>query len=111
MTEMNTLVQKIVNDHHIVLFTGVMFLISGMLQFFNTFIGGMLGLSLNLKYEFIILGIVNILMSFVFVVLGTQTIEKVKAPQTQLEMHPLEEKVMALEQRIAELELRLDGRS
>lgn len=113
MSKLNNALKRIVNDHHVVLFTGVMFLISGLLQFVNVFIGEWLGVEIEIEFEFILLGVFNILMSVVFVVMGTRTIETVE-DQLHEKKHPnplpakspeeLQKIIDSLEKRIIELE-------
>lgn len=106
MNHLNSIIKKIVTDHHTAVFTGIMLFMMGLINLFDNLFEKVLGISYNISYGFIFMGAFNILLAIAFIIMGTANVEAGIAPEndTQKDDEICENRIYELEKRITELE-------
>ena len=102
-----SLVNRLIDDYHVTLFLGVMFIASGLLSAITEVIEVYTDLEFEFFHSMIFLGIFNCGMALMFVILGARNIE-VGEEAAGTTHHPeADARLAALEKRVQELEQRL----
>ena len=99
------LFKKILDDHHMIFFTGVMFIAAGLLSLFDHVIETIIGREIEFFHGLIFLGIFNLCMSLVFMVVGAKNREAAEDADTPSDARRL----ALLEQKIIKLRADLDA--
>ncbi|MDQ7778796.1 MAG: hypothetical protein RDV41_03675, partial [Planctomycetota bacterium] len=101
MKHLKVTVRKILQDCHMVLFIGLMFMISGFVSFIDNFCQRLLGHEIEFLHGNIFLGLVNILVALAMIAVGGQSVESVAEqgmrPGASDAIARLEERVRSLE--------------
>jgi hypothetical protein len=108
MNHFNKTIQKIVNDHHTVAFTGIMLIFMGSVSFFQNVFEKMLGVTLNLSHGFIFMGAFNILLAIAFILMGTSTIEMSLKQHSSTDEDILESKIASLSSELEKIKKELE---
>jgi hypothetical protein len=75
MQKRRNILQRIIDDYHITMFVGVMFVLSGLMAAARDVIEVYTGFKVDLFHSMIFLGIFQCCMAIVFIVLGARNIE------------------------------------
>lgn len=106
MNHFNSVIKKIVTDHHTVVFTGVMLLMMGMINLFDNLFENLLGISFHISYGFIFMGAFNIFLAIAFIIMGTANVEAGITAEKEIQKDDelCRNRIYELERRITELE-------
>lgn len=99
------MLKRLVDDYHVTMFIGVMFIISGLITGATEVIHLHTGFKIKLFHSMIFLGLFNCCMSVVFMIVGVRNIEAGEIAATQDNKHGGE--AVSVDQRLASLEARL----
>ena len=105
MSNIAHLFKKILDDHHMVFFTGVMFILAGMVSLFDHVIEAIIGREIEFFHGMLFLGVFNLCMSLVFMVVGAKNIESAE----EAKKPPDAVRLATLEKEIRELRVELDA--
>ena len=100
MKKINDILKRIVNDHHTVIFIGIMLIIMGLISLSENLLEKVFGLHFEIAYGFIFLGIFNILLALAFIIMGAMNIEAGMSSNDDNPLKELENRVRLLEEKI-----------
>lgn len=101
---MGRFLNKLVNDSHITVFLGFMFILSGVITASKEFLEKLFDIKVELFHGLIFMGLFNLLMALVFLIFGTRTIEAGAGIGEENGKKPLPSE---MEQRIDDLQKRV----
>ena len=93
-----------IDDYHVTLFLGVMFIISGLMAAANEVIEVHTGFKVQLFHSMIFLGVFNCCMALAFVIIGSRSLE---AAEEAAETKGKSNSQDVVDSRLAEMEARL----
>lgn len=105
MNHLTLVLKKILDDHHMIFFTGVMFIVAGLVSLLDNVIETILGREIEFFHGMMFLGVFNLCMSLVFMVIGAKNIEAAEAADTPSDA----QRIAMLEQEIDELRAVFDS--
>ena len=104
MNHIHRMIQRIISDHHIVLFVGIMFILSGLINLNEHALEQFFNVRIELFHNHLFLGGFNVLLAITFLVIGTQNVEM--SLEKESNDSTSSDAIKKLEERVAELEVK-----
>ncbi|PKK89028.1 MAG: hypothetical protein CVV64_16205 [Candidatus Wallbacteria bacterium HGW-Wallbacteria-1] len=119
MKYLKKFINHLVSNHYTIMFLGIIFIISGVVNLSKNLFSDVLGISFDFTQSLIFMGIFNVLLAVSFIIIGTQDIENAissepespQVPNSDSAFNEIKTKIANLEKRILELEENLKSKN